>query len=128
MYQKNFKVEVTKFDELEEVYGELKLKELLWNSLAEWDVMLDESKTTDFNKLDHEALTGTVNKYGKNVYQLERGLPPNQLVPILKDKVESLRSKVSEEFFLREKNGSLFFSYRRSPICEIRIFAVAIGT
>ncbi|CAF4792041.1 unnamed protein product, partial [Rotaria magnacalcarata] len=47
----------------------------------------------DFNKLDHEQLTGIVNKYGKNVYQLERGLPPNQSVPILKEKVESLRSK-----------------------------------
>lgn len=95
LYQKNFKVEVTKFDELEEVYGELKLKELLWNSLGEWDVVLDEAKNLDFNKLDHEQLTGTVNKYGKNVYQLERGLPSNQLVPILKEKVESLRAKVS---------------------------------
>ena len=94
LYQKNFKVEVTKFDELEEVYGELKLKELLWNSLSEWDVMLEEVKNLDFNKLDHEQLTGTVNKYGKYVYQLERGLPPNQLVPILKEKVESLRAKV----------------------------------
>jgi len=94
LYQKNFKVEVTKFDELEEVYGELKLKELLWNSLNEWDVMLEEVKNQDFSKLDHEQLTGTVNKYGKNVYQLERGLPPNQLVPILKEKVESLRAKL----------------------------------
>jgi dynein heavy chain len=95
MYQKNFKVEVTKFDELEEVYGELKLKELLWNSLNEWDVMLEEVKAENFNHLDHEQITATVNKYGKNVYQLERGLPPNQLVPILKEKVESLRAKVS---------------------------------
>lgn len=94
LYQKNFKVEVTKFDELEEVYGELKLKELLWNSLGEWDVMLEEYQTMDFNKLDHEQLTGIVNKYSKNVFQLERGLPPNQTVPILKEKVDSLRSKV----------------------------------
>ena len=101
LYQKNFKVEVTKFDELEEVYGELKLKELLWNSLSEWDGVLEESKTIDFNKLDHEGLTATVNKYGKYVYQLERGLPPNQLVPILKEKVESLRSKVKRNFILK---------------------------
>ncbi len=109
LYQKNFKVEVTKFDELEEVYGELKLKELLWNSLNEWDVMLEEYKIADFNKLDHEQLTGIVNKYGKSVYQLERGLPPNQLVPILKEKVESVRSKVClflKSFAVREK----FFS------------------
>ena len=38
-YQKNFKVEVTKFDELEQVIGEIKLKQLLWNSLEEWDTM-----------------------------------------------------------------------------------------
>ncbi|CAF5146548.1 unnamed protein product, partial [Rotaria magnacalcarata] len=104
LYQKNFKVEVTKFDELEEVYGELKLKELLWNSLNEWDTMLEEFQTMDFNKLDHEQLTGIVNKYGKNVYQLERGLPPNQSVPILKEKVESLRSKLPTITNLRNPN------------------------
>jgi hypothetical protein len=98
MYQKNFKVEVTKFDELEEVYGDLKLKELLWTSIHDWDVKLEEVKIVNFNHLDHEQLTGTVNTYGKHVYQLERGLPPNQLVPILKDKVESLRAKVNRLF------------------------------
>ena len=36
-YQKNFKVEVTKFDALEEVHAELKLKELLWSAIDEWD-------------------------------------------------------------------------------------------
>ena len=36
-YQKNFKVEVTKYDELEEVHAEMKLKQLLWDSLDEWD-------------------------------------------------------------------------------------------
>ncbi len=41
-YQKNFKVEVTKFEELEEVNAEIKLKQLLWNSLAKWDQGLAE--------------------------------------------------------------------------------------
>ena len=41
-YQKNFKVEVTKFEELEEVHAEIKLKQLLWNSLKEWDTGVDE--------------------------------------------------------------------------------------
>jgi len=35
-------VEVAKFEELEEVYSELKLKQSLWNSLVEWDVINDE--------------------------------------------------------------------------------------
>ena len=35
-------VEVAKFEELEEVHAELKLKQALWNSLVEWDVVTDE--------------------------------------------------------------------------------------
>ena len=32
-------MEVAKFEELDEVYAELKLKQSLWNSLVEWDVV-----------------------------------------------------------------------------------------
>ena len=35
-------VEVAKFEELEEVHAELKLKQSLWNSLADWDVVNNE--------------------------------------------------------------------------------------
>ncbi|KAB0403145.1 hypothetical protein E2I00_012481 [Balaenoptera physalus] len=41
-YQKNFKVEVSKFEALEEVSAELKLKQLLWDSLSEWDQLQQE--------------------------------------------------------------------------------------
>ncbi|KAL5020433.1 hypothetical protein ScPMuIL_003325 [Solemya velum] len=47
-YQKNFKVEVTKFDALEEAHAELKLKELLWNAIDEWDALLDNWTSTPF--------------------------------------------------------------------------------
>ena len=33
---------MAKFEELEEVHAELKLKQALWNSLVEWDVVTDE--------------------------------------------------------------------------------------
>ena len=33
-------------------------------------------------------------KYAKTVMQLEKGLPPNSVVPILKEKVEGMRHKV----------------------------------
>jgi len=39
-YQKNFKIEITKYEELEQVHAELRLKELLWTSLDEWDNLL----------------------------------------------------------------------------------------
>lgn len=93
-YQKNFKVEVTKFDELEQVIGEIKLKQLLWNSLEEWETMTKEWSSIKFESLEPEQLNQIVNKYGKNVYQVEKGLPPNNLVPKLKQKVEDMRNKM----------------------------------
>ena len=41
-YQKNFKVEVTKYEELEEVYAELKMKQQLWGSIDEWDELVKD--------------------------------------------------------------------------------------
>ncbi len=35
-HQKNFKVEVTRFDDLEEVHAEVKLKQSLWESKRDW--------------------------------------------------------------------------------------------
>ncbi len=35
-YQKNFKVEVTRFDDMEEVHAEVKLKQTLWESKRDW--------------------------------------------------------------------------------------------
>ena len=40
-YQKNFKVEVTKFEELDDTYSEVKLKQLLWESSKEWETMYE---------------------------------------------------------------------------------------
>ncbi|XP_070535810.1 dynein axonemal heavy chain 6-like isoform X2 [Ptychodera flava] len=93
-YQKNFKVEITKYEELEEVHAELKLKQLLWDSLRDWDANAEEWQTCEFEQLDPEQLNGHVMKYAKSVYQLEKGLPPNQVVPQLKDRVESMREKL----------------------------------
>ncbi|XP_015770017.1 PREDICTED: dynein heavy chain 6, axonemal-like [Acropora digitifera] len=93
-HQKNFKVEVAKFEELEEVYAELKLKQSLWNSLVEWDVVDGEWLETSFEELNPETLSNEVMKYAKTVMQLEKGLPPNSVVPILKEKVEEMRRKL----------------------------------
>ena len=41
-YQKNFKVEVTKFEQLDDTYSEVKLKQLLWESQREWEAMCEE--------------------------------------------------------------------------------------
>ena len=47
-----------------------------------------------FDSLDPEDLTATTVKYGKSCYQIEKGLPPNGVVPILKERIESMREKL----------------------------------
>ncbi|XP_043915244.1 dynein axonemal heavy chain 6 [Protopterus annectens] len=93
-YQKTFKVEVTKYEALEEVSAELKLKQLLWDSLDEWDALQTEWMNCKFDILDPEQLNSQVAKYVKFVSQLEKGLPPNNVVPRLKEKVEKMREKL----------------------------------
>lgn len=93
-YQKNFKVEVSKFEALEEVSAELKLKQLLWDSLSEWDQLQQEWLKSKFDCLDPELLNSQVSKYAKFVTQLEKGLPPNSVVPQLKHKVEKMKEKL----------------------------------
>uniref|UniRef100_A0A8C2GSU6 Dynein, axonemal, heavy chain 6 n=1 Tax=Cyprinus carpio TaxID=7962 RepID=A0A8C2GSU6_CYPCA len=93
-YQKNFKVEVTKYEALEELTAEVKLKQLLWDSLEEWENLENSWLQNKFDELDPELLSRQVNKFAKYVSQLEKGLPKNNVVPCLKENVESMREKL----------------------------------
>ncbi|XP_067440238.1 dynein axonemal heavy chain 6 [Thunnus thynnus] len=93
-YQKKFKAEVTKFDALEELTAEFRLKQLLWDSLEEWDSLQDGWRQSTLEQLDLEQLSSQVNKYSKYVNQLEKGLPRNNVVPSLKDKVEIMKQRL----------------------------------
>ncbi|VEL41756.1 unnamed protein product [Protopolystoma xenopodis] len=87
-------LEQSRFEELEETVAEMKLKQLLWDSLDEWDKIYQTWLSTEFLKLDPEEAAGVTAKYVKSVAQLEKGLPPNAVVPLLKEKVESMKEKV----------------------------------
>lgn len=55
--------------------------------------MFSPPKST-LEQLDLEQLSSQVTKYSKYVNQLEKGLPRNNIVPSLKDKVEVMRQRV----------------------------------
>ena len=59
-----------------------------------------------FDTLDPEEMNQITMKFAKNVMQLEKGLPPNGVVPILKEKVDQMRERVSHKlvrwFLLRQ--------------------------
>ncbi|XP_055488365.1 LOW QUALITY PROTEIN: dynein axonemal heavy chain 6-like [Leucoraja erinacea] len=113
-YQKNFKVEITKFDFLEEVHANMKLKNLLWNSLNDWDRHTDEWLQLRFETIDAEELSGEVTKYSKIVNQLEKGLQVNSVVAKLKDNVDQMRQKLPVIIDLRNP----FLKHRHWELME----------
>ncbi|KAI9538400.1 Dynein heavy chain 6, axonemal [Dissostichus eleginoides] len=93
-YQKKFKVEVTKFDALEELTAEFRLTKLLWDSMEEWDSLSEGWRQSTLEQLDLDQFSSQVTKYSKYVNQLEKGLPRNNVVPSLKDKVELMKQRL----------------------------------
>ncbi len=49
----------------------------------------------DFEALQPDVVTTQVTKYAKTVYQMEKGLPSNSVVPKLKAKVDAVKDIVS---------------------------------
>lgn len=93
-YQKSFKVEVTKFEELEEAHADVKMKKNLWDAQNDWDSLYQQWMMLPFNELKPESVGALVTKYVKMVTQLEKGLPPNGVVPKLKAKVKNMQEKM----------------------------------
>ncbi|KAK9722971.1 AAA+ lid domain [Popillia japonica] len=100
-YQKEFRLEVSRFDILDEVMADVKLRMLLWESMDTWATTLDEWYSTDFHTLNTEDMNMFTAKNVKNIHQLEKGLPPNFIVPKLKEEVEKLKDKLPTIQYLR---------------------------
>ena len=83
-HQKTFKVEMTRFEILEQVQNEVKLRILLWESLTIWDETVRNWYEADFETLNVEEINAFVLKNLKNIIQLDKGLPANDILPKLK--------------------------------------------
>ncbi|CAL7933549.1 unnamed protein product [Xylocopa violacea] len=100
-HQRTFKLEQTRFDVLDQVMNELKLRILLWESLTSWENAVYEWYSADFDTLDVEEITAFTMRTMKNLIQLERGLPPNNIIPDLRESVELIRNKLPILGYLR---------------------------
>ncbi|KAK9295362.1 hypothetical protein QLX08_010308 [Tetragonisca angustula] len=100
-HQRTFKLEQTRFDILDQVTNELRLRILLWESLTSWENAVYEWYASDFDTLDVEHITAFTMRTMKNIIQLERGLPPNNILPDLKESVELIRNKLPVLGYLR---------------------------
>ncbi|XP_046391604.1 dynein axonemal heavy chain 6 [Ischnura elegans] len=100
-YQKTIKVEVTKYDVLDEALNDVFLRQLLWRSVDEWNTRMEQWSSQNFNTLDPEEMSNITFKHLKYVQQFEKGLPENLIVPKLKANVEQMKDKLPVIFNLR---------------------------
>lgn len=75
---------MTRFEILEQVQNDVKLRILLWQSLATWDETVASWYEVEFESLNVEEMNAFVLKNLKNIMQLEKGLPDNNILPTLK--------------------------------------------
>ncbi|XP_071789676.1 dynein axonemal heavy chain 6-like isoform X2 [Asterias amurensis] len=74
-------------NDLSEVERDLQLRRLLWESSEEWSRLVDEWTASQFDKLNVDVVQKNVNRFTQTVYMLEKGLPPNEVLPRLKERV-----------------------------------------
>ncbi|XP_065071378.1 dynein axonemal heavy chain 6-like isoform X2 [Rhopilema esculentum] len=74
-------------NDLSEVERDLTLRKLLWESMEEWEVLVNQWKSTHFDALAVDDVQKDVTRFVQTVFLLEKGLPPNPVVPKLKKKV-----------------------------------------
>ncbi|KAK3932091.1 Dynein heavy chain 6, axonemal [Frankliniella fusca] len=103
-YQKSYRVEVTRFEMLDALTSELRVRQLLWDSLEEWKKSNHLWMLSDFSSLDPDDMMQFTNKNLKNVQQMEKLLPENFIVPQFKSEVQDIKEKLPTITSLRNPN------------------------
>eukprot|EP00842_Homolaphlyctis_polyrhiza_P002755 jgi/Hompol1/3480/HPOL_003262-RA len=81
-----------KGSELEETKVEIEMKMTLWTSLKEWETLTDTWKAQPFDSLVTDDINTKITTFLKIVYNLDKGLPPNEVVPRLKNVIDEYRT------------------------------------
>ncbi|XP_078256078.1 dynein axonemal heavy chain 6-like [Rhinoraja longicauda] len=72
---------------LSETEYELMLRKLLWESVVEWQKLYTSWTDSFFDELNVDVIRKDVNRFTQTIYLLEKGLPANDIVPLLKQTV-----------------------------------------
>ncbi len=88
-------------NELEQDIG---LRKLLWNSIEEWDVLVKDWLCKFLDDIIIDSVQKDVNRFTQNIYLLEKGLPHNDMVPKLKEKILDFKKTLPIIIALRNQN------------------------
>uniref|UniRef100_A0A1A9V6M7 AAA+ ATPase domain-containing protein n=1 Tax=Glossina austeni TaxID=7395 RepID=A0A1A9V6M7_GLOAU len=103
-YQKKFKIDITKYEEMDMAFSEIRLRQHLHNSVIEWETAYQRWTTSEFNTLSVSELTDLTVKIIKNCMQFEKYLPDNNIVPALKAAADEFKLKLPIIGYLRNPN------------------------
>jgi dynein heavy chain, axonemal len=93
-WQKKFRIDVTRFDTLDVVFNEVRLRQMLWDSVQQWKDCYEELIEIPFHKLNMQQIVELNTKILKNCGMLEKNLPKNEIVPRLKADCEEFKEKI----------------------------------
>lgn len=77
------------------------MRQILWSSLDDWTVSTENWYKKPFNTLNVDELNDINGKILKNCTMLEKNLPPNKIIPKLRDNVEEFKAKLPVIGYLR---------------------------
>lgn len=94
VYQKEFKIEITRFDTLDAVLQEVKIRQTLWDSVQHWKDVCEEWNDTLFKQLNVEQIIEANTKILRDCAIMDKTLPKNEVVAKLKLEAEEFREKI----------------------------------
>lgn len=87
--------------ELNDIEQDINLRKLLWESLQNWTKLYREWTNTVVDAIDIDLLQKEVNKFTQNIYMLEKALPTNNIIPVLKEKIMEFKASMPVILALR---------------------------
>ncbi|XP_063728306.1 dynein axonemal heavy chain 6-like isoform X2 [Symsagittifera roscoffensis] len=90
--------------ELNEIERDLTLRRMLWESQEEWGELIFDWTHTPFVEIVVDAVQKHVNKFNQTIFMLEKGLPANEILPQLRERVSGFKTLMPLIAALRNPN------------------------
>eukprot|EP00397_Hematodinium_sp_SG-2012_P000045 GEMP01000045.1.p1 GENE.GEMP01000045.1~~GEMP01000045.1.p1 ORF type:complete len:3312 (+),score=740.25 GEMP01000045.1:2269-12204(+) len=90
-YQDVLKMDVTPFDDVEELRASFAATAKLWRGIDQWDKLTDTWNNMQFRSIDVEEIQKEVQVYHKMAAQCQKQFPDNPVVPIFFEHVMDLK-------------------------------------